>query len=802
MTIGRLLLTLILLLIIPMRVSGQSTSVSGTITDSGGQAWINGTYTFTSSALGQTPITGTLDGAGAFTSVTFPHNSFTAAVGDIWTARICPDATSPCYTKTVAISGATQSLTSTLVPAAISITIPFYPGPISFTRAYADAEITGSPKGGYYYNTTSSAIRVCTTVSGSTCTVWAAVGGTGSFINPMTTLGDIIIENGVPAPDRLPGPTTPNGVPQILTDIPSGGVAAAELWALPGVSVNAQTGATYTIAVGDRARYVSFSNAGAIAVTLPQAGSAGFDSNFVFVACDLGAGTATITPTTSTISYSNGSSYTSAASSIPLATGQCAWIYSDNANYFAIQRTSGSPVFPVTVSGTVTSGGVPYFNSTTQESSSALLSSNVLVKGGGAGGAPANSSVTDNGTTVTTTDTGGYTGPVFTASGSTAGYFQCIQGTANGHGTANTITEECPAAVTAYELVRPGTASTGIPLRTNAASVVTESVLTSTVAGDVLIGNGTTWSILGGNTSGSQCLTETSSGVVSWGTCGGGTITYPVTVAGTVTSGGIPYFNSTTQSSSSAALTANVLVKGGGAGAAPASSLTTDDGTTSTYTGTGGTKSPIFTSTGSTAGFVDYPQGSTSAAVAPCNTATSICEQAPTAVTSYLLTKAGTAASGLISNSNNSNVITQSITGDTNHSTHATAQTATKTIYTLCPASAGGCNVAGQYRVDWYFNQGGTACGTPGTGGVTFALSWTDNAGAHSAVALPMDDSSSLTATGTKFTFQTSNTAAWAQGVFNIWSTGAQPIQVTNTYTACSVGTGTWELAATVVQLQ
>ena len=137
-----------------------------------------------------------------------------------------------------------------------------------------------------------------------------------------------------------------------------------------------------------------------------------------------------------------------------------------------------------------------------------------------------------------------------------------------------------------------------------------------------------------------------------------------------------------------------------------------------------------------------------------------------------------------------------------NANPHLTGQVATKTIYTICAAAAGACNVAGQYAVDWYFNQGGTACGTPSTGGVTFALTWVDNAGTHSAVALPMDDSSSLTALGTKFTFQTSNTTAWASGHFVIWSTGASDIRVTNTYTACGAGTGTWELASAVTRLQ
>ena len=63
-----------------------------------------------------------------------------------------------------------------------------------------------------------------------------------------------------------------------------------------------------------------------------------------------------------------------------------------------------------------------------------------------------------------------------------------------------------------------------------------------------------------------------SSGRVKTVSAGAGTITFPATVAGTVTSGGIPYFNSTTQMSSSAALAAGQVVIGGGAGAAPSTS--------------------------------------------------------------------------------------------------------------------------------------------------------------------------------------------------------------------------------------
>lgn len=53
-----------------------------------------------------------------------------------------------------------------------------------------------------------------------------------------------------------------------------------------------------------------------------------------------------------------------------------------------------------------------------------------------------------------------------------------------------------------------------------------------------------------------------------------------------------------------------------------------------------------YTSNGTTAGFLDLPQGTTSSGVAPCNTATSICLQAPTSVTSQLRTFAGTPATG------------------------------------------------------------------------------------------------------------------------------------------------------------
>lgn len=86
--------------------------------------------------------------------------------------------------------------------------------------------------------------------------------------------------------------------------------------------VNAQTGTTYTFLVGDYGKLVTFSNSGAIAVTLPQA--TGSFTTWNSYVKNLGAGAVTITPTTSTI---NGSS------SLVLPSGGSIWIVSDGANY-------------------------------------------------------------------------------------------------------------------------------------------------------------------------------------------------------------------------------------------------------------------------------------------------------------------------------------------------------------------------------------------------------------------------------------------------------------------------------------
>lgn len=98
-----------------------------------------------------------------------------------------------------------------------------------------------------------------------------------------------------------------------------------------GVTVNLQTGTTYTYLSGDRGKLVTHTNAAAIAGTLPQA-IAAFGAPWFTWVQNRGAGTLTITPTTSTID---------GAATLALTTNQGALIVSDGTNYYTMRGIGG-----------------------------------------------------------------------------------------------------------------------------------------------------------------------------------------------------------------------------------------------------------------------------------------------------------------------------------------------------------------------------------------------------------------------------------------------------------------------------
>lgn len=101
-------------------------------------------------------------------------------------------------------------------------------------------------------------------------------------------------------------------------------------------SVNAQTGTTYTYLTGDRSKLVTHTNAAAIAGTLPQA-TGDFGAGWYMWVENRGAGTLTITPTTSTID---------GAASLALTTDQGVLIVSDGTNYFTMRGIGGGSGTP------------------------------------------------------------------------------------------------------------------------------------------------------------------------------------------------------------------------------------------------------------------------------------------------------------------------------------------------------------------------------------------------------------------------------------------------------------------------
>jgi hypothetical protein len=116
-------------------------------------------------------------------------------------------------------------------------------------------------------------------------------------------------------------------------------------------AVNAQTGTSYTVLDTDRAKTVSFNNASAVAVALPQAGaSSQFNAGWFAEVINYGLGAVTITPATSVM---NGS-----LTAITLQTHQSVLIVSDGTNYVVLGLLT--PLTPA-------SGQVLAFNSSTNQ---------------------------------------------------------------------------------------------------------------------------------------------------------------------------------------------------------------------------------------------------------------------------------------------------------------------------------------------------------------------------------------------------------------------------------------------------
>jgi hypothetical protein len=192
----RLLVLLGLLWGVP--VLAQSTTVSGTITDAGAQAWFAGTIQFLfrpadsnptaqyfwngapfdkSTTIPANPLS--LNGSGAFSGISVPSNTAIAPAGSTWTVTACPAATVPnCFTKNLTITGTTQDISSQVIPPAVVVNLSV---PLLGARAYADGEIVGGTPGIQYFNVTDNTVHVCVQSGFPPCT-WLAQSTGGSSL--------------------------------------------------------------------------------------------------------------------------------------------------------------------------------------------------------------------------------------------------------------------------------------------------------------------------------------------------------------------------------------------------------------------------------------------------------------------------------------------------------------------------------------------------------------------------------------------------------------------------------------------
>lgn len=142
-------------------------------------------------------------------------------------------------------------------------------------------------------------------------TAWTSAacpgGGGGTPANPTATAGPTAI-NGVAttymrsdaAPAVQQGSSSIKGIVQVdgtTITASSGVISVAPITALP----STQTGTNYAIVDGDRTKVIYLSNAANQTPTLPSAATLTSSNGWFVTACNIGAGTQTVTPTTSTI---------------------------------------------------------------------------------------------------------------------------------------------------------------------------------------------------------------------------------------------------------------------------------------------------------------------------------------------------------------------------------------------------------------------------------------------------------------------------------------------------------------------
>ena len=513
-----------------------------------------------------------------------------------------------------------------------------------------------------------------------------------------------------------------------------------------------------------------------------------------------------------------------------LTTGQCAWIYSDNTNYFAIKFSGGSggdtitsPNSTLAIGGTATNTTLDLEGSAGEimaGATPALTYTPTLGKSGTAGTLamfPASGNFTTTlGSSATASNTFVFPATVFTtghlgycATSSTtctwtdAGYsYNALPLADHATQTANTLVANvtgstaAPTAAAIPAGVQFYTAGTGY----SAATAAQLGTVLNIASGLVLYSGGTAAAPVGSTdwSASATTLTAAAAGILNMGSATGtAALVVPSNTTNTASAAGVLDFDTTNKNyhgyvngadsiflNVAAAPTTNVVPKyviASGNTLMGSSSLT-DNGTTMS------SSEPLVLGTANCTTFGTAGPLCAAEGTAPTNVSGTMALYPDSTAHEIKVATNGSASFG---------TLVRAQPGAVNQ----TSQTGSISTATLCAASAGACNVAGQYRINANFWGSGTACSVVTAGSVALTITWTDeDAQTHTAIGLPMWDETKG-AMETSFYFNTALGTESAGGSWTI-STNGTVIQYATTYSACTTGTGTYNLRLTAERLQ
>ena len=217
------------------------------------------------------------------------------------------------------VSGSPVTTSGTLVctPTGTSGGIPYFSGATALSSSSAltaNLPVIGGGAG------------VAPTVgsrSGNTTTFATTTGSlTNGHAAAFDASGNIVDSGGAPGTGTVSSIAQGNGI--LLSTAPCTTTCTISTT----VANNAQTGTTYATLTTDGGKVVSLSNASPVAVSLSQANTTGFTAGFGLDYDNIGAGLTTITAATSV--FDNG------LTTLNVATGQDAYVWSDGTNYHSV----------------------------------------------------------------------------------------------------------------------------------------------------------------------------------------------------------------------------------------------------------------------------------------------------------------------------------------------------------------------------------------------------------------------------------------------------------------------------------